>query len=60
MQALQADPGSRDALAGLASLLINVRRDVDGAEDLYRRLLELHPADAAAHSNYAYLLGAPP
>lgn len=53
-RALRDDPGSRDALLGVASIQLRQNR-IDAAEASFRRVLRLHPQDTYAAAQLAAL-----
>ena len=53
-RALRADPTSRDALLGVATIQLRLNR-VDAAEASFRRVLRLHPQDSYAAAQLAAL-----
>lgn len=57
-RAVAIDPGSSVAHTRLAIAKIFFNRDWKGAEEGYRRALELNPSDTEARSEYARLLAA--
>ena len=50
------DPTNTRAYINLGALLMDVRKDIDGAENMYRKAIELDPTQMIAHNNLGLVL----